>query len=123
MDRLRLRAKDLQPEATSADLMTALKDLAELPGQLPAPDTRDMPPLRDAVIKLGAFALLDLTTCDLFKDDCFDLAGLREPTEESSTPFAELAAARRELSFSAESCRAAVEAVRPSLGLDQEAVP
>jgi len=123
LDRLRLRAKDLQPEVKSVDLIAILRDLAELPRLLPISDPPDMPSPREAVIKLAAFALLDLTTCDLFKEDRFDLTRPRNPTDESSGPFEELATARRELSISAESCRASVEAVRLSLNVDQSAIP
>lgn len=69
--------------------------------------------------KFAAFALLGLTTCDMFKDDCYDVAGFRDPSADAPGPFAELAAARRELSVSAETCRAAVEKVRAAAGLDQ----
>lgn len=116
---LRQRARDLRPETKPVDLLAALQDLAGLPGLLPVPAATGTPGPRDAVVKFSTFALLGLTTCDLFRDSCFDMAGLRDPAAVPPGPFIELAAARRDFAISAEGCRAAVETLRHSLCLDQ----
>lgn len=125
LDRLRLRTRDLQPGVKAADMMAALRDLAELPGVAPGQGSGE-PALSEPVARLAALALVGLTTCDMFRDDCYDICGFRDPAARGLKtpgppgtlgPYAELAAARRELGVSAQSCRTAVEKVRASVGL------
>lgn len=118
LDRLRQRTEDITPNAKPADLLTALRDIARLPDAFPAARAAETSPVMDALNKLATLALLGLTICDVFSDDCFDIASRHYPTADTPGSFAELAAARRELSISAESCRAAVVRIRLSLSLD-----
>lgn len=131
LDRLRLRTRDLQPGVKAADMMAALRDLADLrdlaalPGVAPGQGSGEQA-LSEPVAKLAALALVGLTTCDMFRDDCYDISSFRDPAAwglgtpgapATLGPYAELAAARRELGVSAQSCRTAVEKVRASVGL------
>ena len=120
IDRLRQRIRDAEPTAKPSDLLAALKRIAELPAEFPPTNASEASQIKDATNKLVALALLGLTTCDVFRDDCFNVVKLLDSTADAPGPYAELAAARRELSISAESCRTTVERIRLSLNLDED---
>ena len=117
LEQLRLCTKELQPTAVSTDPRLTLKVLAQLPGLVPVPVTSGPSAVRDAIARLAAFALLSLTTCDLFRDDVYEIAKFCDPTHEPLGSYAEMAAARRELSVSPGASRAAVEKIRIALSL------
>ncbi|WP_433360640.1 hypothetical protein [Streptosporangium sp. CA-115845] len=117
LDRLRLLARFFEPDAGLAELLPALKELADLSSEQPSMSAPDESPIKMAIAELSAFAFLGMTICDAFKDRCFDSAGTRDPAPDSTGPYVELAAARRELGVSAESCRAAVRRIRLGLNL------
>ncbi|MFG1962399.1 hypothetical protein [Nonomuraea sp. NPDC049028] len=117
LDRLRLLGRHFEPDAKLGELRPALKELADLPSELPSVTDPEEAPIRTAVTELSAFAFLGMTICDAFTDDCFDADGTHGPVRDTAGPYAEFAVARRELGVSAESCRAAVRRIRLALNL------
>ncbi|MEU1387313.1 MULTISPECIES: hypothetical protein [unclassified Nonomuraea] len=113
LDRLRLLDGFFEPDAGLGELRPALKELAELALDQPAAAGPEEQPIRLAVTGLSALAFLDMTISDAFKDESFDVAG----TPDAVGSYVDLAAARRELGVSAESCRRAVQRIRLTLGL------
>ncbi|MFI6928560.1 hypothetical protein ACIBIZ_52175 [Nonomuraea spiralis] len=113
LDQLRLLDGFFEPDAGLGELRPALKELAELASDQPAAATPEEQPIRLAVTGLSALAFLDMTISDAFKDESFDVAG----APDAAGPYVDLAAARRELGVSAESCRRAVQRIRLTLGL------
>jgi energy-coupling factor transporter ATP-binding protein EcfA2 len=122
LDRLRLLAGAVKPGSPGGDLGLALKELADLRTGLPGGGASGDAAITEVITRLAAFALLAKTTCDVFKDGCFDISGMRDPDAGTVGAYTELAAGRRELSVSSESCRAVVDRIRLSLGLDQESL-
>jgi hypothetical protein len=117
LDTLRLLVKVFEPGRKAGDLRTGLLELAGLPTSVPAGRAAQV---KTALTKLAALALLGITTYDAFKDSCLDPSGHRDTATGAAGPYEELAAARRELGVSAESCRAAVEQIRLALGLEEQ---
>jgi len=115
LERLRLCTASLRREVRPTELQAALKELTELP-DLPLAD--GPPEVRNAFSRLASLALLGLTTCDLFKDEFYDIVEYRKPARQESKPYDDLAAARRELSLSTGSSWSATKKIRISLNLD-----
>lgn len=113
LDRLRLLDRFFEPDAGLGELRPALKELAELASDQPAAATPEEQPIRMAVTELSALAFLDMTISDAFRDASFEAAG----APDAAGPYVDLAAARRELGVSAESCRRAVQRIRLALDL------
>jgi hypothetical protein len=111
LDRLRQLALDFEPNDKPGGFPAALARVADLQSALQDTPAADEAPLRDAVTRLAAFIQLDITTYDAF----------HEHYSEPAAVYLPLAVARRELGVSAESCQAAVERIRCSLGLGHAA--
>ena len=112
---LRVQIRVFDSGGQPGDLRPSLRELMRLPDDLPAspgPETISLATM------LATLAFLGLTTCDAFTDTAFDIAALRDPKLGRAESYEDLAAARRELAVSAESCRAVVEQVRKALQLD-----
>ncbi|MGP3934576.1 hypothetical protein [Nonomuraea sp. KM88] len=117
LDRLHQLSRPLEPDAPLGDLRSSLKELAVLASEQPPVLNPDDLPLRTLVTELSTLAFLGMTVSDAFKDNCFDLMAGQDPAQPAAGPYLELAAARRELSISAGSCRAAVQRIRVGMGL------
>ncbi|MCW2912258.1 MAG: hypothetical protein JWN52_326 [Actinomycetia bacterium] len=113
-DRLRTYMADFAPEAEITRLAPALEELAELDlGPLPADEAA-----RKAVADLSSFALLGHSIVTAFEESRFDIRKVRDSTMSGSpAAYTELAAARRELSISQQSCRETLGRFRTALQL------
>lgn len=115
LEDLRMQIRAFDSGGQLGDLRPSLRELMKLPVDLPASLG---PEITSLATRLAALAFLGLTICDAFTDTAFDIAALRDPAIGRAESYEDLAAARRELAVSAESCRAAVEQIRKALHLD-----
>lgn len=114
LEDLRVQIRVFDSGGQPGDPRPSLRELVKLPVDL-APS---LPEITSLATRLAALAFLGLTTCDAFTDTAFDIAALRDPAIGRAESYEDLAAARRELTVSAEGCRAAVEQVRKALHFD-----
>jgi hypothetical protein len=115
LNELRVQVKVFESGGKPTDLRAVLLELKDLPASLPPDATAET---KFAAANLAALALLGLTIRDAFQDTCFNITALRDRGTGMSGLYEELAAARRELAVSADSCRVAVEKVRKGLRLE-----